>query len=328
MTAHTITETPNSRYELFIASCIPAGGIYRFVSDGNSFEQVGVIPCDSPMYIFSECDKLFVTLRDAGEDHSSVISGYKYSRRGYTKIGADISTAGKIGCHLTRYKGKAYVTNYLSGSVFCSSGKLDMHCGHGINMRRQEAPHPHFIAPAPDNECLLSADLGLDAVFVYDEELNVLSVGRVPNGHGARHLAYSTDGGTVFCVNELASTVSVFRYGNRDLTFMETVPALRKSSADNTSAAIRVNGNYVYVSNRGNDSISCLRWDGNTLQLETESACGGRSPRDFVIIDDTIFCANELSDTVSVLKVNGCEIFDTGKRLHVDKPLCVVASRV
>lgn len=189
---------------------------------------------------------------------------------------------------------------------------------------RQEAPHTHFISPAPDGACLLSTDLGLDAIYRYDRELRVLGVVRVPSGQGPRHLACSPDGRTVFCCNELGSTVTVLRYTGGELTVSQTVSVL-DHEAPSTAAAIRVRGEYVYVSNRGDDSISCLRWDGERLALCSVTPCAGRSPRDFLIVEDYLFCANEASGNVTVFRVDGPRIADAGIRLEMETPLCVVA---
>ena len=173
-------------------------------------------------------------------------------------------------------------------------GALDVHTGHGVHTGRQEAPHTHFIAPSPDRRFLLSTDLGLDSIFVYDEGLNVRSIAHVPAGQGVRHLAYADDGMTVFAANELGSTVSMFTYHDGQLTLRQTIPVLFHEY-ENMPAAIRVRGEYVYVSNRGDDSISCLHWDQSGMELCSVTPCSGCWPRDFEIIENTIFCTNVLS---------------------------------
>lgn len=204
-------------------------------------------------------------------------------------------------------------------------GALDVHTGHGVHTGRQEAPHTHFIAPSPDRRFLLSTDLGLDSIFVYDEGLNVRSIAHVPAGQGVRHLAYADDGMTVFAANELGSTVSMFTYHDGQLTLRQTIPVLFHEY-ENMPAAIRVRGEYVYVSNRGDDSISCLHWDQSGMELCSVTPCSGCWPRDFEIIENTIFCTNEKGDTVIVLSVDGTKIKDTGERITMKAPICVTVN--
>lgn len=312
---------------LFFTSCVEDGGIYHYALQNGSIALRDFTPCDRPMYAIAEENRLWVLLRECFNDHTSGLQEYAIPDSGMLMpVGAPISTKGIVACHLCRFHEKVYATNYLSGSVFCSNGALDVHTGHGVHPRRQDAPHTHFIAPSPDRQFLLATDLGLDAVFVYDEFLNVHSVARVPAGQGVRHLAYADDGVTVFAANELGSTVSMFTYHGGQLELRQTIPTLFHER-ENMPAAIRVRGEYVYVSNRGDDSISCLHWDQSGMELCSVTLCGGCWPRDFEIVENTIFCTNEKSDTVTILSVDGTKIRGTGERIVMKAPICVAVGR-
>lgn len=314
-------------YHLYIASCVPDGGIYHYRLQGETLTPLGKTPCPSPMFLDAAPEDVWAVLRCPfpGSSESALQRFPLDSRGNLGKPDEPISTKGVVACHLCRYQGRVYAVNYLSGSVFCQNGALDVHEGKGLHPERQEAPHTHFIAPAPDGSCLLSTDLGLDEIFLYDKQLKPLAAASVPKGHGARHLAYSEDGKIIFCANELASTVSVFRYDSGRLTLLETVSALCTPNTENTAAAIRVRGNYVYVSNRGNNSISCLFWDGTHLELCSETPCGGNWPRDFILVDDLLLCANEYGNCVTVLKVSGAKLELLPQKLAIKAPLCIVA---
>ncbi len=314
-------------YHLYIASCVPDGGIFHVRLRDGVLTLLEKTPCPSPMFLDAAPEDVWAVLRCPfpGSRESAL---QRFPRDGRGVLGAPdkpIGTGGVVACHLCRYEGRVYAVNYLSGSVFRQDGALDVHEGTGVNPERQEAPHTHFIAPAPDGSCLLSTDLGLDEIFLYDGDLNVLGTAGVPAGHGARHLAYSEDGRTVFCANELASTVSVFRFEHGALTLLQTVPVLSTPNSGNTAAAIRVRGDYVYVSNRGNNSISCLRWDGKHLELCSETPCGGNWPRDFILVEDLLLCANEYGNCVTVLKVCGETLELLPQKLEIEAPLCIVA---
>ncbi len=313
-------------HHLYFASCEKDGGIYHYTLRDGEQEFTDKTACDRPMYLNIVGDKLQAVLRSSFADNEeSGLITYEISADGSLKqTGKIISTKGVVGCHLCEFAGNTYVANYISGSVFGTNDCLDIHTGKGVHPIRQEAPHMHFVGPSPDGKYLLAVDLGLDAVFVYDKDLNVVDKAYVPEGHGARHLAYSEDGNYVFCVNELAGSVTVFAYQDGSLTPLETVSALEYPVEGNTAAAIRIKGDYVYVSHRGDDSIACLSWHDEKLQLCAVTKCGGEGPRDFIIIDDLLLCTNEKSHTISVLSVNGANIVDTGKRIGIKSPICVV----
>ena len=58
-------------------------------------------------------------------------------------------------------------------------------------------------------------------IDMYDNELNLASEARVPDGHGARHLEFY--GNRLYCVNELKSTLLVFELGDKSLKYVDTV---------------------------------------------------------------------------------------------------------
>lgn len=335
-------------HHLYFASCVTGGGIYHYYLKNGKLHFAEKTVCDQPMYLEAGAGCLKVLLKqpfdgskDSGLTGYALLADGSLGGQSWTDSSVEpqslrtntkgegachrlpISTKGEEACHLCSWRGRTFVANYMSGSIFSSDGKVKQHCGTGVHPDRQEAPHLHFVSPSPDGQCLLAVDLGLDSIYGYDEELNLLSVSQVPAGCGPRHLAYFQDGQTVFCANELDSSVTVFRYREQRLVEGETVSLLTERNPENTAAAIRVQGNYVYVSNRGNDSISCLEWDGTALKLRSETSCGGSWPRDFLIVEDLLFCTNERSDTVTIFQVNGPVLTLKEERLSIPAPLCV-----
>ena len=316
------------KYDLYFAACKEDGGIYHYVWQDDQLLPVGFLTLDRPMYMIREGEQLHVLLRApfAGRNESGLVS-LQIGKNGELALTSDaiVSTRGIVACHLCAFHGNIHVTNYLSGSVFAANGHLDMHSGRGVDPARQEAPHTHCVIPTPDGRCLVSSDLGLDTVFVYDELLHIVDTAKVPEGHGPRHLAFSEDGKFLFCINELKSTVSVFRYENGQLEYRDTVSALPEPDEQSFAAAIRVRGNRIYVSHRGRDAISCLTFENDDLKLLYTSSCGGASPRDFIIVEDVIFCTNEVSNEVSVLEIHENRLSDTGIRIPMPAPLCALA---
>lgn len=230
------------------------------------------------------------------------------------------STNGVVACHLLVDDGDVYCANYISGSLCKLPGRIVRHQGCGPHPTRQESSHMHFVGLTPDRNYICAADLGTDTVYVYDRALNLYGSAKVPDGHGVRHLAFSQDGKWMFAANELRSTVSVFAYKAGALELVDTCAAIPMDfTGESAIAAIRVRDDDIYVSNRGHDSISKLSFDGQKLTLLETFPTGGKTPRDFCFAGSRMLCANQDSNTVTLLdREQG--ILQT---VSVEMPVCV-----
>ena len=317
-------------YHIYLASCHKEGGVWHYLLDDQGrTSYLGKVKLDRPIYAAMDGQKFYVLLRQpfAGSAESGLLTYEITSDGELVNPGALLSTKGEVACHLTAKDGNVYVVNYLSGSVVKMPDKLVSHQGRSVHPKRQTSPHTHFVSYSPDGRYLLVADLGMDKILVYDQDLSLAATASVPPGQGARHLAFSEDGKTVFCVNELGSTVSVFSYAGGKLSLKDTYRALPQGYAgENTAAAIRTAGDFLYVSNRGQDAISCFKIAGGKLAMFDSVSCGGRSPRDFNITPDGryLLCANELSDTVTCFARENGRLQRLAGEIQLPAPLCVL----
>lgn len=108
--------------------------------------------------------------------------------------------------------------------------------------------------------------------------------------------------GVFTCANELMSSVSFFDYNDGVLNYITTVKTLPDDFyEESTVAAICAKDNWLYVSNRGHNSISVFELCESVPRLKACVDCGGMSPRDFEIFGDLLVCTNENSDNVTFL---------------------------
>ena len=285
------------------------------------------VTVSQPLYLAISGQTIYAVLRQPFQDcaDSGVVS-FDIAQDGSLKNMGEIrSTLGKEGCHLCISNGMVYVTNYLSGSVTQIPSRLICHHGSSIHPIRQTMPHPHFITPTPDGEYLCVADLGMDKLLVYNHTLTLCSEVSVPAGSGARHMTFSQNGKLAYCVNELSSTVSVFEYQSGTLRLLNTYSALPEYfHGESTAAAIRLSENRLYVSNRGDDSITCFQIDQDSLTQKSITKCGGKSPRDFNIIENILLCANEADNCVTQFRITEEGLLSTGTKLNLRHPLCII----
>jgi 6-phosphogluconolactonase len=135
-------------------------------------------------------------------------------------------------------------------------------------------------------------------------------------------------------VNELNSTVAVFRYdGNagvlRPLQTVSTLPEYFAGTNTGAEIGIHPSGRYLYVSNRGHNSVVLFRVDPEqgTLTYVEEQGTGGSKPRHFGLQPSAehLAIANQDSDTVLVCRIdagNG-RLAPSGVFASVPTPVCV-----
>ena len=194
------------------------------------------------------------------------------------------SSGGSGPCYLVVDRsGKAVlVANYGGGSVaalpIAEGGNLDpassfrQHEGQGADPSRQEGPHAHSINLDAANRFAVAADLGLDRLFVYrwDSAKGTLTPNdppslALPAGGGPRHFAFHPDGRHAFVCLEMTSQVVPFDYDPERGTFragepLSTLPEGADKKGNSTAeVVVHPGGKFVYVSNRGHDSIAIFR---------------------------------------------------------------------
>lgn len=312
-------------YHLYIACCTPQGGVaHALLFDDGHLELSETASVPSPLYLRLCGRTLHTLLTDPfGSGESGYTTLALAADGSLTANDTVVSTGGAEACHLSVWNGGVYVANYQSGDVarLTPDGDL-LVCAISTGT----APsHPHFVAPAPDGTVLLCTDLGRDVVTACDRDLNPLSFAETPRGSGVRHLAFSPDGKVVYGVGELGNTVTTFAYDAGRLTPLETVDALPFDHPESYAAALRLYDGRLFVSHRGDDSVTVLRAEGERLSFEERIPCGGKWPRDFDLFGGFLVCTNEKSDSVTVLR-RGENAWELCSSLALPRPLCVVGA--
>ncbi len=301
----------------------------------------------NPSYLSRHEDLLFAA--NEGPDHGAIAS-YRIAGDGGLSLIDRFETGGSGTCHLTlspdgRY---VYAANYSSGSLFGvetdGQGRFGrqtafiQHQGSGPYPKRQQGPHAHFVSFLPDGQHLLCCDLGIDRVLAYryypadgslmpDAALDIA----LPAGEGPRHFACTPNGGHLYIAGELSSNVLHVRLG-QPAEIVEVRRALPAGfDGANWPAHIQLSrdGRFLYLSNRGHDSIAVFPVDPHTGRLGEGRwyPCGGGWPRHFALSPNGryLVVANQNSNDVTAWRLdegNGGFVEQTG-RLDVPAPTCV-----
>jgi 6-phosphogluconolactonase len=239
------------------------------------------------------------------------------------------------------------VANYSGGNVtvlpigadgaLAPASAVVQHEGPAPN---RGGPHPHSIMADPAGRFILTPDLGLNRIMIYnlDRATGALTPvasasDEAPAGAGPRHITFNAAGDLLYCIDEIGSTASVYRYDGAAgaLHRLQSVPTLPAGySGDNSTADIHLHpsGRFLYGSNRGHDSIATFAvGDDGLLTPIGHTSTGGRTPRNFAVDPQGAFllAANQNSGTIVTLRIDPQSGIPqpTGIVANIPTPVCV-----
>jgi 6-phosphogluconolactonase len=189
----------------------------------------------------------------------------------------------------------------------------------------ETAKTAHCIATDSDNRYLFVPHVAPNAVFQFqfDAETGKLTpADRAAGGTdkaGPRHLAFSPKHNLAFSSDETGSSITAYRLDPSGLKREQTLSTLPPDfKGKNTTAEVKVHpsGKYVWVSNRGHDSLAGFAIDRSGKLAALGHTPTEKTPRSFEIDPDGrhVFGAGEGSGKLAVFQVDE----RTGKlaRLH------------
>ena len=296
---------------------------------GLSVVPGGVLASPSPSFVIADGSLLYAV----NEVTEGSVSSYALGPDGELTHVSTQPTGGVWPCHLALHDGHLLAANYGSGSVSVhpvggggvlgERTHLVQHEGHGPNADRQDGPHTHQIRIAPDGTVTV-VDLGIDRLVHYrlqDGRLRRTGETVVPAGAGPRHYVVHPDG-RWFVAAELGSAVLTVEEG----VFVASTPATTSDAVNQPSAiALSADARFVYLANRGAESISAFRVGGE-LTFVGEVSCGGVWPRDMVVDGDLLYVANQKSDSVVAFRLGADGLpAPTGDAIATGSPTSVLA---
>jgi 6-phosphogluconolactonase (cycloisomerase 2 family) len=181
---------------------------------------------------------------------------------------------------------------------------------------QQTSSHPHAVIFDRSGNYVVVPDKGFDKTFLFRFAFGRLvttaqeSVTSKP-GAAPRHTAFHPSLPTLYVNNELDSTVTVFDWNSGHATEAQVISTIPHGHhGRNTTAEIAASpcGRFLYVSNRGEDSIVLFQIAPDTGQLTYSGSTptGGRRPR-FFTLDPTakrLYAANQDSDDIAGFRID------------------------
>ncbi len=265
-------------------------GIYSFeVEDGKLSNVQKFCEIKNPKYL-SKKNNLIVTVADF--DHDSGVALIDAKGEIIDKVAFEERTS----CYVTTDGNDIYTANYHTGIIShieIQEDKLKF-----INsIQIQDGAGCHQVLVWNDN--LLVPCLFLDRIVILDKSLK--KVGSIPftANTGPRHGVFTKDNEYLYLVSELSNELFVIHTGDWKIEYQ--IPVLMNGLKHiRDTAAIRMSEDekYLYVSTRTQDVISVIELEGHCPTVIQTTSCGGKHPRDFILVDKYLLCANRNSNEV------------------------------
>ena len=333
-------------------------GVYRFDEGTLAVEKLAETgEIDNPSFLSVTADGGVFAVSEVSAWREGVVTAYRFDRGAGRLAYVNKQPAlGSATAHdmVSRDGTKLLVANYGEGtggpdqSVVVYGIRADggltpplasvRHEGTGPDPERQERSHAHSVTETVAGGVCIVADLGLDCLATYrlggDGGLTPLARTAMAPGAGPRHVALHPGGRFVFVTNELDSTVAALGLDGDSgaLTLVETRPAAAPGTGGrNYPADIQISpdGRFLYVSNRGHDSVGVFAVDGGSGRLSPVAftPCGGRWPRNLCLTPSGrhLFSANQKGDVIAIFARDGASgrLTDTGRSIRTGTPMCV-----
>ena len=347
----------NPIFYLFVGTYTKAPGksegiyVYKFNPNKGIITPVSSIKTDNPSYLaISKNEKFVYSVNESGEDKSAV-SAFSFDKeKGELHLVNSQPTGGADPAYISvDSTGKWVITaNYNGGnvSVFKTgdggalqpAAQLLAHEGYGVNVTRQEQPHPHSAVLSPDEKFVYVPDLGNDRLYSYsfDANSNVSPLtatdpayGELPDGSGPRHITFSPNGKFAYLQNEQSGIVTAYAYDNGKLTEIQSIASTEAGEKNDRGSAdihLTPDGKFLYTSNRGKaNDITIFKpgTDGKLVMVAHQPV--GLHPRNFMI-DPTgrfllVACRDSNVVQIYVINKNYGLLTDAGFKIDVDMPV-------
>lgn len=313
------------KHQLFVGTYTEGDskGIYKLTFNsgtGELSDEVLAAELSNPSFLKISKDKSNLYAVHEIADFDSLgggVTAFKL-KDGNLELLNSLGSEGKHPCHVA-LSGDGYLaaSNYSGGNV--SVFRLDENGALVENpqvldhksLDTVKTSHAH-MAKFMGND-LFVVDLGLDAVKRYSNINHLYVTANQPSldlmdGAGPRHIAFGKQGKLLYVINELNSTVTVFKQkGDGSFKSIETQSTLDPSFKGKSYCAdihLSADGKFLYGSNRGENTIVVFAVDENSglLNVVGRTSVHGDWPRNFSL-DPTgkfLLVANQRSNNITV----------------------------
>jgi 6-phosphogluconolactonase len=348
-------------YNLVVGTYTNGGkseGIYVYdfnTADATSALKSVTKDVPNPSFVAVSPDRKFVySVNETGG--TSSVSAFAYDAvSGKLTFLNKQESHGADPCYLIADKQNVIVANYSGGSLAVFGRKADgslteakqviQHTGKGVDpQKRQESAHVHQVKLTPDGHYLICNDLGEDQTYIYNynpanlkQPLSIHSVVKSTPTTGPRHMAFTPNGKFAYLTHEFNGRVTAFSYTKGKLNKIQEIASMEEGFSgkiDGADIHVSPDGKFLYTSNRGDaNSISIFSiLPTGILAFKERVSTLGKGPRNFAIDPSGkyLLVGHQATNDIVIFDINKATggLTDSGKRIDVGSPVCLVFSPV
>lgn len=294
--------------------------IYRMDTDeGKLTHRADVITDGEPGALTTDPKKqfLFAAIRSAGN-----LASFRIDHQTGQLTPINTVPAGADPAHIStdrtgRFLFTAY---YVAGKVTVHAIGKDGALSAKPVQTVATAEKAHAILADPSNRFVLVPHTGPNAIFQFTWQVDPgrLTANAVPKvstgeGTGPRHIVFHPSKDIAYVDNEQGGSVTAYALDPKAGTLepFQTLSTLPKDfQGTNACAEIKIHptGKFLYVANRGHDSIACFKIDANDGKLTTiGQEPTEKTPRSFDLdpAGKFLLAGGESSGKVAIYRING-----------------------
>lgn len=323
--------------------------IYDVDVEQGKMEEKKVVPINNPSHLTVSADgKFLYSIADEG------VAAFKILPDGDLEPINEKWIGGMRGCYVEVDKENRYlfVGGYHDGRVTMMNIEKDgsigeiadgiFHTGMGRSIaERNYRPHVNCVKLTPHENYLCAVDGGLDQVKIYkiDRKNGKLKMADILREHlesAPRMIRFSKDGNYAYVLCEESNAIDVYRYACtqdgpqfEEIQSIPTVDAKEKANCGASDIEITEDGNYLFCSNAGVNTVVIYQIDKKTGMLEEicDSKISGNYPKSIAVFpDDKHFVSlNHDTNQITIFAMNYEKKYFLmeGKPISIDQPNCI-----
>lgn len=321
------------KYDLLVGSYSEFGICKLSFDNGNLTTVLLDDSFKDCSYLYKYNNTIFNVVEGSDFENSFIVA-----RNLNLSIINSLKSSGFSPCYISldKYRHLLYVANYGDGSF----GVFSLNSDNSLNkliFSKTFTAHSriHCIELSCTNDFLFITDLGDNKLFAYriifDGEhfdLELVSEYNFPKSAEPRHFVVKDN--DIFLVTENSCELYHFALSkDTGIKLLETVSLLPNNVSNlpnYTGCSIKFNKQkkLLYTSIRGLDNV-CVFSITPTLKLMQTISCYGNCPRDLLVLDNYLLCANQMSNSISVFDINK----NTGELIlnnifNIAHPACII----
>lgn len=295
------------------------------VDEEFNFKERVVVEINNPSYVrlshnqkylYTSCDEGVAAFRVMDDGGLELLN--KASVNGLRPCYISVDKANKYLVTAGYHDGKLTVLRLKSdGSVGKVTDEVFM-TGLGADAGRHYICHVNCALFTPDEKYVLSIDIGLDQVKIYEfnhrtGKIKLHGILRCEIGEGPKHMIFSKDGKYAYMTMEDKNVVVQYAYDSESGRFTEmqslsTLPGKNTAYSNAVTLKLTDDDKYLYVTNSGDNSVAVYSIDEETKEMSRICVLpiSGEYPKDILLCGDghSFVSVNQMSDSLTMFDMN------------------------